>query len=559
MNEKMKHSEAAAALPKPDVGGNYLADYVRLVESGQASLGLKRLLTTLTESCAQDWLDCSRALVLRGDTQAAISVLSAAHNAHSEATDISISLAGMYHQTNRQVDAEKLLRQLLTQHPAHTAGNLLLMHVLKATGAMRAVTETAHTWFQHGRHDLAEITQVVELLDDCGRKEDAVTICESEIAAGSLDPRIHAYAATLLTQLGQFELARQRYLFALAGNERALEWNIATGLATLQRYKDRRHPDFELFEASLRRSDINEQTRASLLFALGKACDDIEDYAGAARHFRKANIICHSEINWSRKLWRRGIDARISRTSFSSRSAESPDWTPVFIVGMPRSGTTLLAELLSRYQKVSNRGELTLMQQLEQRFAQDDERKHGWSQEAFAIYEKQLRSEDPSATWYIDKQPHNFMCVDLILAIFPNAKIIYCHRNARDNTVSLWSQYFLPGTQNFSYDFADIAAVLQGCKRLMTHWQRRYASSIRTVQYEQLVTNQASCISLLSSWLGMTGSNMPDAMASLPNRAKVISSASLWQARQPVHTRSIERWRHYAPYVPELLRIPVNA
>jgi tetratricopeptide (TPR) repeat protein len=541
MSERMAPNEAANDPSLPDASSDYFADYVNLVGRGRASLGLERLLTTLAGSSAQDWLGCSRKLVLRGDIWATTEVLSAAHQTYPESTDIAVSLAGMYHQADRQADAENLLRPLLKLNPAHNAASFLLMHVLKKTGAMGAVANVAHSWFQQESHDIADIIQVVELLDECDRKQDALYICE----------------ATLLTQLGQFDLARQRYLFALAGDEHALEWNVATGLATLQRYEDRRHSDFGLFEAGLLRSDISDRARASLLFALGKACDDIGDYSEAAGYFRRANALCHSTIHWSRKLWRRGIEARVDRTSFSERSSKSLDWTPVFIVGMPRSGTTLLAELLSKQPKVSNRGELTLLQQLERRYASADGRQNGWRETAFALYEKQLRSEDPDAAWYIDKQPHNFMCVDLILAIFPNARIIYCQRNARDNALSLWSQYFLPGAQVFSYDFADIAAVMQGCKRLMTYWQKQYPSSIHTVQYEQLVTDSASCLGQLNTWLGIPDSHMPEEQNPTTS-AKVISSASLWQARQPVHTRSVERWRHYAAYLPELLHLPAR-
>lgn len=559
MNEGLTPNDSRAVLPRPDLVAGYLADYGRLAGSGHAALGLKRLLTALNASCAEDWLECSRVLVLRGDAYAAISILSTAHETFPRSTDVAVSLAGMYYQTNQQVDAECVLRQLLTLYPGHTGGSLLLMHVLGAAGSMSSAATVAHSWYRYGPHDTAEITQVVELLDSFERQKDALEICENAIAEGSNDSRIHAYAATLLTQVGHFELARQRYLFAIEANDQALEWNIATGLATLQRYRDPDHADFKLFETGLRRSDISERTRASLWFALGKACDDIENYADAASYFRKANSLCHSQITWSRKLWRRGIDARISRKSFSSQASESPEWTPIFIVGMPRSGTTLLAQLLSRHPKVSNRGELLLMQQLEQRFTQDDQRKHGWHQEAFTIYAKQLRIEDPDALWYIDKQPHNFMCVDLILAMFPHAKIIYCHRNARDNALSLWSQFFLPGTQIFSYDFTNITAVLQGCRRLMKHWQKLYSSSIRTVQYEQLVTDPTGCISSLRSWLGMAHGTTPDEAISEPDLSGVISSASLWQARQPVYTRSIGRWQHYAAYLPELLHVPADA
>jgi tetratricopeptide (TPR) repeat protein len=557
MSEKIDEGTAANSMYRQDSHCGHLAEYARLAASGQAT-GIKQLLSALALRPEEDWLDCARALFLEGNVQPAVSVLLAAHQAHPHVADIQVALAGMYFQTKRVADAENVLRQLLAFQPANTAGTFLLMHLLKDRGATHSVAKTALAWFQQGKHDLSEIVQAVELLDECDRKQEALSLCEGAIASGMSDPQLHVYAATLLTQSGRFDLARQHYLFALAGDERAVEWNIATGLAALQRYESRQHPDFTFFLSSLQRSDISKRTRASLLFALGKACDDLKEYSEAARHFTEANALCHSAIKWSRKLWRRGVEARIGRTAFAGHASLANEWTPVFIVGMPRSGTTLLAELLSNQPKVCNRGELTLMQQLEDRFASTAGRPDDWRITACDQYERALRSEDSEALWYIDKQPHNFMCVDLILALFPNAKIVYCQRNARDTALSLWSQYFLPQTQLFSYDFADIAAVMQGCKRLMAQWQKRYPSSIHAVQYEQLVSNPEACVTSLNAWLGVTSENA-FRRHDTSKRDTIISTASLWQARQPVHAHSIQRWRHYAPYLPELLRLFPNS
>jgi LPS sulfotransferase NodH len=139
--------------------------------------------------------------------------------------------------------------------------------------------------------------------------------------------------------------------------------------------------------------------------------------------------------------------------------------------------------------------------------------------------------------------------------MFPHAKIIRCQRNARDTALSLWMQCFLEDVQGYAYDFDDIAVVMRDCDRLMDHWRQRYADAIRTVRYEDLVAEPLATIADLAQWVGLPA---PDANEPLSPEATTspISTASLWQARQPVNTRSIERWRHYAPYMPELLRIP---
>src|SRR6185312_16616492 len=120
------------------------------------------------------------------------------------------------------------------------------------------------------------------------------------------------------------------------------------GLSSAQRYVDAAHPDFALFRDCLARADLSGKARASVLFAAGKAPDDIGDYAQAADFFRRANALAHETTAWSRKNWRRAIESRLSSKPYAQR-LDAPDFVPVFIVGMPRSGTTLAAELLARY------------------------------------------------------------------------------------------------------------------------------------------------------------------------------------------------------------------
>lgn len=509
------------------------------------------LLDVLTGGSEQDWLECAQALVLRRDSEATTTVLTGALAEHPESSELRLALAGALLQNGDRTSAESLLRVLLAEHPDHAAGTFLLARTLKEQGRMQAVAVGLRALFRQQPHDAELVIRAIELLDDCNRKQDAAAICEDEIAAGSTDLRLHAYAGVLLSQLGQFELARTRYAFVLAGTTQALDWHVPLGLADLQRYVDDSHPDFAMFRHCLQQPDLSEQARTTLLFALGKAHDDIGDYAQAARYLRQANAIVHAGIRWSRKQWRRSIEARIGRTLPSASLAAPLDWTPVFIVGMPRSGTTLLAQLLSRHPQVCHRGELAWLPTLVEQLATSGDYRAQLEQAA-ATYTAQLRQDNSHAHWFIDKQPHNFMHVDLILAMFPNARIIHCRRNARDNALSLWMQSFQKGTQDFAYDFSDISAVIQGSRRLMAHWVKRYPASIRTIRYEELTAAPAAALEPLSGWLGLSAHDLLGAS----NATAAISTASLWQARQPIHTRSVERWRHYGPHLPQLLRLP---
>ncbi|HJU25187.1 MAG TPA: sulfotransferase, partial [Rhodanobacteraceae bacterium] len=172
---------------------------------------------------------------------------------------------------------------------------------------------------------------------------------------------------------------------------------------------------------------------------------------------------------------------------------------------------------------------------------------------AMATYRAQAMQDDrDDARWFIDKQPLNFRYIDLILAMFPNAKIIHCQRDSRATALSLWMQSFNEDVQGYAYDPGSIALVMRACERLMNHWHQRYPDSIRAARYEDLVPHTRQQVESLAAWIGLpapwTGED--DAVARSPG---TISSASLWQARQPVYSRSLEHWKHYAGHLPELL------
>lgn len=512
------------------------------------------MLVSRTE---QDWLEAVRASVLRGDMAAAQESVARARAAYPQSNELRRTQAGIHQHAGRAAEAEALLRELLDQDPGDIAAAFALARMLKEQGRMAAAAATMRACFtvRENCRDPDLAINAIELLDNCDRKTDAVAIARSAITQNPDDIRLHAYASMLQMQLGEFESARQHYLFALKHDERAWEWHMPIGLSSAQRYASSEHPDFALFHDGLQRKTLSEKAHAELHFALGKAHDDIGDYEVAARHLREGNAIVHRLTKWSRKDWRRSVEARLAARPIQQRIEPAVDFTPVFIVGMPRSGTTLFAELLSRYPLVCNRGELPWIADLAERADLSGDVGHKALQRAAMIYTAQSRQDDAAdAQWFLDKQPLNFRYVDLMLAMFPHAKIIHCQRGARDIALSLWKQCFTKDVQRYAYDLDDIALVLRDCERLMSHWRTRFPDSIRTVRYEDLVSNPSTIIAAFAQWIGLPALSVED-NAGRGRPTSQISTASLWQARQPVNTRSIGRWKHYAAHVPELGRI----
>jgi len=491
-----------------------------------------------------------RAAILRGDWNTAARHAEAGLSEHPDSLELRRALAGIQRQLGRPDEAEALLRTVLAREPGDFAAAFTLAEVLLDAGRGAAAADTLQHCFATGAHDAEFAIRAIELLDEGGRKLAASKIAEAALAASPDDARLHAYAGMLDVQIGDFERARTHFEFALAHDLRACEWHVSLGLSSAQRYADATHPDFRRFDVALARTDLSDKARASLLFAAGKAHDDIGDYAQAADFFRRANALAHAQTAWSRKNWRRAVEARLSSRPFA-QNLDAADFVPVFIVGMPRSGTTLAAELLARYPGVRNRGELPWLAKLAQLPVLAGNPARATVQRCAAIYASQLRQDDSGdARFFIDKQPLNFRYVDLIMALWPNARIVHCTRGARDTALSLWAQSFSEDVQGYACDFADIAQVMRDCERLMALWSARYPDAIRALRYEELAAQPQAQIAALAEWIGLRSNPAPRTDAS----PEAIGTASLWQARQPVYTRSVGRWRNYAPFVPELGR-----
>jgi tetratricopeptide (TPR) repeat protein len=506
---------------------------------------------TMAPTPEKQWLDQIRALILRGDRGGAQRMLGLALTEHPGSFELRRAQAGAHRLARRDEAAEAMLRELMVERPGDTGCAFALAELLIEQVRPRAARPVLRACFESRAQDTHQANPAIEQQEEAARKADATVIADLAIAATPSDARLHAYAGMLRLQLGEFARAREHCLFALEHDPRACEWHVPQGLATAQRYTDPDHPDFALFASCLQRAGLSDRGRATLLFALGKAHDDVGNYASAADLFREANALARTLTRWSRKDWRRGVEARLASARSAGREGTADDFVPIFIVGMPRSGTTLLAELLAGRAGVCNRGELPWIATLAGQAGLAGNPSAEALARGAAFYAVRARRDDASdAHWFIDKQPLNFRYLDLMLALFPNAKIVHCARNPRDTALSLWMQPFREDVQGYACDFGDIATVMRDCERLMTHWQRLFPHAIRTVRYEELVAARDPTLSALAEWIGL-----PEARKD-PGESSSIGTASLWQARQPVYSSSVQRWQAYAELLPELSRFP---
>jgi tetratricopeptide (TPR) repeat protein len=310
--------------------------------------------------------------------------------------------------------------------------------------------------------------------------------------------------------------------------------------------------------AALARTDLVPRVRRELHFALGKAHDDMGDYEEAMRNFEAGNRLRAQGAPVDLDRLARHVDRLIKEIAPDYRTRQSDpgveDATPVLIVGMPRCGSTLVEQILSKHPEVAAGGELEFWG------LRDTPREDIWSLTSTADATRRIASDyllalrmyGPDAKRVTDKALGNFITLGLIHRIFPNATLVHCRRNPIDTALSIFTTNFDTHLA-FGSDRADIVFHYRQYQRMMAHWRKVLPSDrLIEVDYEALVTDPEPQVRRLISACGL---NWNDACLEPHSNAGKIKTASVWQARQPIYRTSVERWRRYEPWLGELRQL----
>ncbi|MFZ0871166.1 MAG: sulfotransferase [Rhodanobacter sp.] len=448
--------------------------------------------------------------------------------------------------------ARAVLEEILARHPGHAEAATLLAKLLQGQGQLNAASDVMASLCRHSDMGAATTFRCAQFIQQCQRQRLAATLCDEAFARGSTSAELHVLAGNIAKELGEFDSARSHYLAALETGVDLNAWFVLGALATTQRYDTSAHPDFGRFIAHFHDTAYSLHSRATTGFGLAKAYDDLGDYANAAQTLREANRLSQQAQPWSRASWAQWLGTRMQSRLFEQPLHAAPDFVPVFIVGLPRSGTTLAATQLARHPDVRDRGEMPMLNYMANSLqAGNHQHDAGVLREAAELYRRLAVQDDPRVRWYIDQDPNNFRYLDLIAALFPQARIIHCQRGRRDTALSIWSQSFAQAHYGFANDFGDIADFFSGHDRLMQHWQQRIQLPIHRLDYEDMISDPQSTLEKLRLFVGVPAAAASDETSASP---AAITSASMWQARQPIYRSSVERWKHYLPYIPEIER-----
>ena len=528
----------------------------RLVQAvlGQASGtatdgGLAALCSQLKAMDAVVWQESADALVRDGRYALAARLLERALQRFPGRVELEMRQGEAWQLANDGERALRVLEGLAQKHPADAAVAFSLAHVLREQGRYDAATKQVARCARQALQDAVRVARCAQFAMQCQRDEVAQSLCEESLATGVADARLLALAGRTALVLGDFDRARARLLEAIDRGVNGNESFVALLLAMAQRYGDAAHPDFALFERMLRDPALLPPARGATLLALGKAFDDVGDAPGAVRALREGNALLREARPWSREDWERSVERRLASAPLVATAAVDTSFNPVFIVGMPRTGTTLIAERLGRDPRVCNRDESAWLPQVAAMLEADASPDR--LANAARLYRTHLRQDDAPAQWHVDKNPLNFRHLGTAAALFPNLRVIWCRRHPRDTALSIWSHFFGNPDNGYARDFDDIALVTRDCERLMRHWSAQAGLPVLAVDYEDTVAHPEAALARVREFVGLTDAEPAAADA---GRRQSIVTASTWQARQPIYRHAVERWRGYASHLPELMQ-----
>ncbi|MBN8737044.1 MAG: sulfotransferase [Xanthomonadales bacterium] len=471
------------------------------------------------------------------------------NDAH-EQIDSTLAAAREAWQRSDLVHAEALLRELNGQVPEREDIARLLCNVLRSQGRLDAASLVALELCGASDFDQGVCLRSAEFARQCDRHAMAARICDDALAHGPATPELLVLAGNVAREAGDFDTARVRYLRALDAGVDLDRHHVLGALANVRRYTDAADAEIAWFAKHFSDTRYSPRSRASAGFALAKAQGDLADYARAARTLREANAMVRTVQAWNAAGWQAFVTSRVRERVADASPVPKDDFNPVFIVGVPRSGTTLTATLLARATGARDRGELRALRFIgEQLVGGGHLGSPAALTEAASLYRRLAVQDDAPATHYLDQDPLNFRWLHIAAAMFPRARVIHLRRDPRDTALSLWGQDFAHPDMAFAYDFDDMRAYMDGHDALMRHWTQRLSLPIFELDYEMLVTETESSLTKLRDFIGAPARGSVPSDDSAP-----VQSASVWQARQPVYATSVGRWRHYVPYVPELMQ-----
>lgn len=459
-------------------------------------------------------------------------------------------------------ECERVCRAMLSENPDDVDALSTLGYLAMQAGEPEMAADYLERASKLEPHDAGHQGALATALRMAGKHEAALAAQERAAALAPEDAAALTNLALQYAEAGRFDDAANYYEHAIARQPTLGQAHY--GLALIRNF-DPEDPRIEILSQLHADPGLDEADRAAVAFSLGRAWDDLGDYDQAFKFFAEGNA-------WKKQHSR--YDAAAERAyaqqlcaafdgELRQQNAEAGNQStlPVFIVGMPRSGSTLVEQVLSAHPQIVGGGELPWAgQTLERALAQELGKDHSWPGSVAAIdpsawtamggtYLKRIANQDAGIQRHLDKQLFNYLLVGPIHLMLPGARFIYCRRDPLATCVSCFTHNF-GGDRGFSNDLEDLGAAFKTSEILMAHWQEWLPEgALIEIDYENMVTDSASETRRLLDFLGLPWA---DECLQFESSERPVTTSSLRQVREGIYQDSVSRWRRFESHLGSL-------
>lgn len=506
-------------------------------------------------SSAEAWLELGRMLLSRQRPVDAESALRRATSLRTNSASIWYLLGVALYQSRKDVEASHAMLEALRHAPDNPEVLRGLAEIEFGLERYAAALPRFELLQRLGDPDLAVVERIARCHSRLGNPAAGHEVCMRALRENPGAARLALLEAQLQEDLGDADTARNAY-------ERAMglqpDWMEPVGGLLMLLRRDAPAELVDRAETALaERSDIPLLDRAYLHYALGGVKDTEGEYGAAFKHWSVANGLRRqhgggADVEALDSLVVNTIRTYSTLGETAKHTPPPAEPCPVFVVGMPRSGTTLVEQVIAAHPLGHGAGELTELSRLAESLRAQNANDisvlgKDWLSEMARDYMAVCaRGAHAGALRVVDKQPYNFFHLGLAFQMFPDAKVIWCQRDPRDIAISIFGESFSPQAA-YATDLDEIYGVYRAHVRLMEHWIRLRPKSVIEVDYEILVTDFESSARRLIDFIGLPWS---EHCLNFHLSRRHVQTNSRWQVRQPVHSRAVGRWKNYREFVP---------
>ncbi|MFM9977773.1 MAG: sulfotransferase [Sphingomonadaceae bacterium] len=455
-------------------------------------------------------------------------------------------LAEVAGRIGRYRDAETLLHRALELAPDFAAARANLATCLYRQNRPTEALVELDRVLADDPDNVGHANLKAAALGRIGGFEEAIALYAEILKAVPRQPKVWMSYGHMLKTVGRLDdgIAAYRRAIAIAPTLGEVWWSLAN-LKTVRFSNE----DIAAMRGALDVAELPPEDRFHLHFALGKAREDAGDPADAFRHYATGNRLRRDLVSYDAEETTRAVDRRIAlytRDLFVEHGEQGcPDRAPIFVLGMPRSGSTLVEQILASHSQVEGTSELPDIPVLARRFKDDDFNADQLACLGAEYLERASVQRHSGRPRFVDKLPNNWLHVGFIQLILPNATIIDTRRHPLGCCFSNFKQHFARG-QGFSYDLADMGRYYADYVRLMAHFDRVLPGRVHRVSYERMVSDtEAEVRSLLDA----CGLPFEEACLRFHETERAVRTPSSEQVRRPIFREGTEGWQVFEPWL----------